>query len=448
VQSATADGEVELGFQTLSLRCPIAHTRIKTPCRSSKCTHPQCFDAQNWFSFTQEANRSCPICDKPIENSDLVIDEYFEDILKRTSATTYKVVFGVDGEWHIKDSRRESSGQAASTVYSLVQPKEKEPCTTPRGRDANQVIGVELPIIVGSTDSLAQSIEIQFQPPLLGNPRDSTYKEPDGTTLNPIPVPDAPMRVPAAHLSRRAHIDERLNLPITLAENANNSNRQEPTGLTTNAMPPQGDNVRVSVETLLHLPQHPPEPSYLAPSPPIILAQQPPSPPPYTDAPAFNQGQRIDDLENNVAWQPPQHASSNRTSCFSFIYNYSILFNIIEGSIATWLSVTLTRNHDYFNPALGARIRLVCFTSWWSIVFLVFMPACLLEGAGFPIVLYALTMILWTGGAASITQLLKADVCSSLFPNCSALRAMEAFAWIIWILWFVGGIQALVVADS
>ncbi|KAG9079034.1 hypothetical protein FRC06_007990, partial [Ceratobasidium sp. 370] len=91
----------------------------------------------------------------------------------------------------------------------------------------------------------------------------------------------------------------------------------------------------------------------------------------------------------------------------------ALLFNIIEGSIGAWLSVTLARNHDYYNPVIGARIRFVCFTVWWSVVFIgpVFIPECLTHGSGYPVILYALTLILWTGGAESITQLLKTDIC-------------------------------------
>ncbi|KAG8716217.1 hypothetical protein FRC08_009728 [Ceratobasidium sp. 394] len=221
----------------------------------------------------------------------------------------------------------------ASTIST-----EKGSRTKRHSRAANRVIGVELPIVIDSTDSLPQSIEIQLQPPPRESLRDSTYKEPDEAILNPMPVPNAPMRVPAARLSRRANFPEGLNLPIILSDNTNNSSRQGPPPITMDAMPHPRNTTRVSTEYMPPPPQHFPESSLIAQSLPTPLAQQPLSPPPYTDTLPVYHAPRINRRGRNVTRPAPRNtdtssSSDSNRSCFSFIYNYSALFSLVEFSV-------------------------------------------------------------------------------------------------------------------
>ncbi|KAG8740266.1 SUMO ligase siz1 [Ceratobasidium sp. 428] len=112
---ALADSDVASGFHAVSLRCPIAQTRINTPCRSSKCVHIQCFDAKNWLLFTKQTNsKKCPVCDITIASrTDLVVDEYFDEVLKRIPSTIYEVLIDAHGEWRTRDGMYSSSERTA-----------------------------------------------------------------------------------------------------------------------------------------------------------------------------------------------------------------------------------------------------------------------------------------------------------------------------------------------
>ena len=68
-----------LHLQQLKAHCPsqLSYTRIKIPCRSDKCVHPQCFDAVSWYSVMEQTTTwLCPVCDKALEPNDLIVDGY------------------------------------------------------------------------------------------------------------------------------------------------------------------------------------------------------------------------------------------------------------------------------------------------------------------------------------------------------------------------------------
>lgn len=94
----------EFGLQTtsltLSLECPISGSRIKTPIKSVKCSHIECFDAF-WYleSQRQIENGRCPICSKFIKFDDLAVSEFIEEILERTPQNCRKVQLSNNGSW-------------------------------------------------------------------------------------------------------------------------------------------------------------------------------------------------------------------------------------------------------------------------------------------------------------------------------------------------------------
>ncbi|CAE6448245.1 unnamed protein product [Rhizoctonia solani] len=126
IRSITRSPDLEAQSQTLSLKCPISQTRIKDPCRFSGCEHYQCFDATAFLSFletTEEQssaeNLHCPICDKEAPRKSLVIDLYFESILRRAPPTAEEVDLQTDGGWRVRDGQGSNQNTSQDTNHSM-----------------------------------------------------------------------------------------------------------------------------------------------------------------------------------------------------------------------------------------------------------------------------------------------------------------------------------------
>ncbi|CAE6526871.1 unnamed protein product [Rhizoctonia solani] len=116
-RAAQIDADIEAGPQKMSLKCPASYIRINTPCRSSTCVHPQCFDAENWFSMMEQTTTwACPVCDKTLNTEELIIDMYFDDILKCTPDTVEDVIVEANGEWHTEDDQIGSEAWVAAAA--------------------------------------------------------------------------------------------------------------------------------------------------------------------------------------------------------------------------------------------------------------------------------------------------------------------------------------------
>ncbi|KAI9445023.1 PINIT domain-containing protein [Lactarius indigo] len=104
------DEDIVAGPQKTTLKCPLSYGRITTPCRSSQCVHVQCFDALSWYSVNEQTTTwSCPVCEKPINHEELIVDGYFNSILDSTPDTVEDVIVEADGEWHTSDDKYASS---------------------------------------------------------------------------------------------------------------------------------------------------------------------------------------------------------------------------------------------------------------------------------------------------------------------------------------------------
>ncbi|KIX10464.1 uncharacterized protein Z518_01547 [Rhinocladiella mackenziei CBS 650.93] len=95
--------EIVATSSVLSLKDPVAYTRIVTPCRSIGCAHNQCFDAASYLQLQEQAPTwTCPICNKAAAWENLALDQYVNDILNSTPRDTEVVVVEPDGRWHIQ----------------------------------------------------------------------------------------------------------------------------------------------------------------------------------------------------------------------------------------------------------------------------------------------------------------------------------------------------------
>jgi len=107
----------------------LTFVRITTPCRSSKCVHPQCFDATSWFTMMEQTTTwLCPVCERTLDHKDLIIDGYFDEILNDTAESVEDVMVEADGQWHTTDNKYGSKEwKAAHPVISQQAAPDKKP---------------------------------------------------------------------------------------------------------------------------------------------------------------------------------------------------------------------------------------------------------------------------------------------------------------------------------
>ncbi|PIA19676.1 zf-MIZ-domain-containing protein, partial [Coemansia reversa NRRL 1564] len=91
--SAEDDDDVISEGALVNLKCPLGLCRIQIPSRSKNCKHSQCFDCETFLQFYQGKQQwRCPVCSIIIMSwHELIIDGYFDDILKRTSETDEQI---------------------------------------------------------------------------------------------------------------------------------------------------------------------------------------------------------------------------------------------------------------------------------------------------------------------------------------------------------------------
>ncbi|KAH0838266.1 miz zinc finger protein [Lanmaoa asiatica] len=151
------DDEIVAGPQKMSLKCPLSFMRVQTPCRSTLCVHPQCFDATSWFSCMEQTTTwLCPVCEKVLNPDDLIIDGYFDQILKETSEDVDDVMVENDGQWHTGDDKfaspewRATHPVVASDHYSPL--RESSPASVDEEADARAHAKKQVEILVLDSD--------------------------------------------------------------------------------------------------------------------------------------------------------------------------------------------------------------------------------------------------------------------------------------------------------
>lgn len=77
VISKAQDADIVATSTVMSLKCPLSTLRIEVPCRSTICTHNQCFDASSFLQLQEQAPTwTCPVCNKVILFEALEVDQY------------------------------------------------------------------------------------------------------------------------------------------------------------------------------------------------------------------------------------------------------------------------------------------------------------------------------------------------------------------------------------
>jgi hypothetical protein len=83
------EDEFETTAATVSLCDPISLTRIETPVRFRTCTHFQCFDVDTHFqcqTHPPTTHSRCPVCNISAPTASLVIDTWFQSLLRTVPA--------------------------------------------------------------------------------------------------------------------------------------------------------------------------------------------------------------------------------------------------------------------------------------------------------------------------------------------------------------------------
>jgi hypothetical protein len=90
---------------TLSLRCPISMMRMQEPVRGKQCEHLQCCEYTTIKSFIQNGQYKCPTCNKLSAASNLVVDDYMQDIIRNTADDVFEVIVDAKtGAWRVKEA--------------------------------------------------------------------------------------------------------------------------------------------------------------------------------------------------------------------------------------------------------------------------------------------------------------------------------------------------------
>lgn len=81
VISKSEDAEIVATSSIMSLKCPLSTLRIDVPCRSSVCSHNQCFDASSFLQLQEQAPTwTCPVCNKAAAYEHLQVDQSVIDL--------------------------------------------------------------------------------------------------------------------------------------------------------------------------------------------------------------------------------------------------------------------------------------------------------------------------------------------------------------------------------
>ncbi|KAI9891323.1 MAG: SUMO ligase siz1 [Vezdaea aestivalis] len=119
--SKSEDVDIVATSTIMSLKCPLSTMRIQTPCRSTICTHNQCFDASSFLQLQQQAPTwSCPICHKTISFEALQVDDYVSEILKSTPINIDQITIQPSGSWSITPDKETAQSLRSSQAFQAI----------------------------------------------------------------------------------------------------------------------------------------------------------------------------------------------------------------------------------------------------------------------------------------------------------------------------------------
>merc|ERR1712226_752725 len=119
----------EDGIATTNLKvtvsCPLGKMRMTVPCRPTTCDHLQCFDAAIFLMMNEKKPTwTCPVCDSPAKYDDLMVDGYFQEIIKAKELPEdeNEIILNQDGSWNPlpKDEEEEKKKLRSAVRFWLI----------------------------------------------------------------------------------------------------------------------------------------------------------------------------------------------------------------------------------------------------------------------------------------------------------------------------------------
>ncbi|EFO22955.2 MIZ zinc finger family protein [Loa loa] len=103
------DDAIQMETLRISLLCPLGKTRMIIPVKAFDCTHLQCFDLSNFLKMNEKRPTwKCAVCNNGASYKKLIIDGYFERVLKDTTANITEVELLREGGWRPFDEEEKS----------------------------------------------------------------------------------------------------------------------------------------------------------------------------------------------------------------------------------------------------------------------------------------------------------------------------------------------------
>ncbi|KAK6106299.1 PINIT domain family protein [Brugia pahangi] len=103
------DDAIQMETLRISLLCPLGKTRMLIPVKAYDCTHLQCFDLSNFLKMNEKRPTwKCAVCNNGAPYKKLIIDDYFERVLKDTTSSITEVELLHDGSWRPIDEEDKS----------------------------------------------------------------------------------------------------------------------------------------------------------------------------------------------------------------------------------------------------------------------------------------------------------------------------------------------------
>ncbi|XP_065202298.1 E3 SUMO-protein ligase PIAS4-like isoform X2 [Planococcus citri] len=136
------DDDIATTIVRVSLVCPLAKFRMMYPAKGKNCTHLQCFDGGAYISLNEKKPMwMCPVCNRELYFDDLLIDQYFSDVLqnKDLSPDCQEVQLLVDGSWKSYDEEAANNDDKSKNDGSANSPGAQSPNQDARANngDAN-----------------------------------------------------------------------------------------------------------------------------------------------------------------------------------------------------------------------------------------------------------------------------------------------------------------------
>jgi len=135
---ADVDPDLATTSYRVPLICPLSKIRMKIPAKSIHCDHLQCFDAGTFILMNEKKpSWTCPICNKPCLYEDILIENYFLEVVwsPTLKECNKEIEVLADGSWRIYEetieTRNTNSGEVMP-IESVDLDSDDEKCVDPK----------------------------------------------------------------------------------------------------------------------------------------------------------------------------------------------------------------------------------------------------------------------------------------------------------------------------